>query len=53
MPFKSKAQRGLFWKARGNKAFAKKKGLNMRAVEEMAEHDEGGKLPAKKGKRRA
>lgn len=55
MPFVSQKQRALFWAAKGNRKVAKKKGLNMKAVEEMTAHDEGGKLPtrAKKGKRRA
>lgn len=50
MPMVSQAQRGMFWKARNDPAFAKRKGLKMAVVKEFTDADKGGKLPKHKSR---
>jgi len=52
MPFKSQAQRGLFYKAKNDPAFAKKKGLPKSVINDFVNADPGGKLPKKAKKKR-
>jgi hypothetical protein len=53
MPFKSQAQRGLFYKAKSDPAFAKQKGLPKSVINDFVNADPGGKLPKKAKKKRA
>ena len=47
MPFKSQAQRSLFYSALTNPALRRKLKMSLAAIRKMLEHDEGGKLPKK------
>lgn len=47
MPFKSEAQRGLFYAAAAGKA--RKKGLSQATAKKALSHDTGGKLPERLG----
>ena len=47
MPFKSQAQRGLFYAAAAGKA--RKKGLSASVAQKAIKHDVGGKLPKRLG----
>ena len=51
MPMRSLAQRGMFWKARSDPAFAKRMGLKKAVVKEFTDADKGGKLPERKTSR--
>jgi hypothetical protein len=48
MPFVSQAQRGLFYKAESDPAFAKSKGLSKGVIRKFIAHDKPGKLPQHK-----
>jgi hypothetical protein len=45
MPFKSEAQRRLFWAAKGSSDVRRAHGFSRKTVNTMTKHDEGGKLP--------
>lgn len=49
MPFKSQKQRALFYAAKHDPAVRKKHGMSEEDVDKMISHDEGDKLPTKKG----
>jgi hypothetical protein len=52
MPFKSQAQRNLFYAAKGDPELRRAKGLTLTTVSKFTDHDTGGKLPRKVKKRR-
>jgi len=52
MPFKSQAQRNLFYAAENDPEVRKRTGISKGVAKKFTEHDEGGKLPYHKKKKK-
>ena len=53
MPFKSQAQRNLFYAAENDPEVRKRTGISKGVAKKFTEHDSGGKLPYHKKKKHA